>query len=958
MNDMLAWWLLQCLTLVVQIVSASNIGIFKSDQSHQPLHILGHCSCQKNTEILNYQSHQIVSASVYSFGLFTEAKEFSLCIKMAISCLHKTKFTLLALADWKISVNCVESTILFGQDSFDIQENATHVLQMDVIDSSMATLKVDSSHSSKPVESSKITEEMRLLVAPTGEIAKDITLYEIILTTQDRDQEMTKEYGKSIHAEMHVNPVVTVHEKVTIDIIFRDRTKEMSSIPLYKVSIPGIPDDRIGCAEKRCTVSFPVAGVFSCTLIYVLDGETRHTTRDIIVRKIDDPSTSVEFQFSSMYNSNGLRPLDRSTYRSQIGLTIAKSLNWSEEYYFGNDSVSERLFDYRILDNNHIKSILRVVKCEDMFLAGGLRIKTADDPTSGLGKRVLFVPMKYASTTDGGSFIMKRRNIENILNPHGSPYGCSNLDVESLIQYSGMFDMVNHQLIRDSYGQLSLDMNPAVSQDIILNTSGNPSPSPYDIISEGLVRASRSDTLQYWALVALAPFPLRPHMPDFKVWYRSPKEIVMTSACSISTYHMLHEFYHMLGSRHPYQYRVSRPPGGNIISPLDDSGQWVRDNQYQESFDVLGCCSGDASLSTRILNGWVTWPGSRVEVFIGPTITKKDLILYPFDSPEISKGKSPLGAVVRLNITHTLVCGYRDLSRWPISFNTGDVVLATRNNLRGIECEILQSMQDTLMRTTLDFSLLKDEVFHQYRGGDFHQRKIFSLLGDQMAFHAPQHSLRLVHKGLVPCNSSIPSVGQGLVKHYMGLTDEYPFQETYGTRATYSLESRCAAIHLLHGDTSGIHIAQAMPIQFLVSRDTAGETYLVLDWNPQNLNMAGISFKTETNETIESLVSPDMLNPLYPPIQALWVSDPCLHQHGSFHRIDMIDYTGRSLSSQIRYEDKRRIDIITRFSNNLNRVERTEQSVPLPLIQKQCTSHSYIHINMLHVLISSLFLLV
>jgi len=754
-----------------------------------------------------------------------------------------------------------------------------------------------------------------------------------------------------MHAEIHVKPVVMVND--TVNITFRSINND--KIMFYKVSIPGIAEEKIHCAKMQCTVQFPVAGVFSCILDYLLHGRAHRTSRDIIVRKIGDNSSIVEMQLSSLYNSNGMRPLDRSTYRSQFGLTIARALNWSDEYYFGDDSVSERLFDYRILANRIRKSTLSVIRCEDVFLAGNIKIRQSDESlqTVGLAKRVLFVPMKFENTTDISSFSLKRRPIENILNPEASPYGCSRSDVETLIEYSGMFDMVNYQIIRDSYGQLSLDMNPSVSEDITLSVSGNPPQSPYNLLSEGLARASQ--TLEFWARIALAPFPLRPHMPDFKVWYRAPKDIVMTSTCSISTYHMIHELYHMLGYHHPHQYRVRRPSGGSIISPLDETGEWTRDNQYQESFDALGCCSGDASLSTRILNGWVTWEKSRVELFNSKSaIRKEDFILYPFDSPEISDGTSPLGVVLRMNATHTLVCGYRDLIRWPVSFNTNDTVLATRNNLRGVECEVLMTIpEDAIIRTTLDFSLLKEDIFHHYMDGDFHQRKIFSLLGEHMALHAPQHNLRLLHKGLVPCNESMPGHDVEVLENFMGLRDEYPFQETHGTRATYSLQSRCAAIHIsLGGDPPPLPVEEewAMPIEFLASRDTTGEMYLYVEWNTQR--MAGVSFKTRTNETIQSFISLNETLPLQSPLQVLRLSDPCLGQH--IQRIDMIDYTGRSSSSTILYKKATKsLDISTRFSNNHNRAETFQQKWSIPWhIRKECTSHSSIHFhNILHVFI-------
>ena len=944
---MLALVLFHCLTLVVQVVGAPTIvDILHSDQSNGTLHIVGHPSCRRSAKAIQYKPKQAVSASVYSFGLFTESKEFSLGVKVAISCVHRTVYSLLSLGDWEISVNCVDYFIRFGLDSFRIQEKTIHSLRMSVIDSSVATLQIDNTFTSRPVNSSQISEKVKLLIAPERQISKDVTVHQIVVV---KDQQRMTQYGNNMHVEIHVKPVVTVND--VVNITFRSMNDD--KIHFYKVLIPGIGEEKIHCAEMKCTVQFPVAGVFSCMLQYTLHGRTHRTSRDIIVRKIGDNSSIIEMQLSSLYNSNGMRPLDRSTYRSQFGLTIARALNWSDEYYFGDDSVSERLFDYRILANTIKNRALSVIRCEDVFLAGNIKIRQSDESVRGLGKRVLFVPMKYENTTDMSSFSLKRRPIENILNPQGSPYGCSRSDVESLIEYSGMFDMVNYQLIRDSYGQLSLDVNPSVSEDIILSVSGNPPQSPYNLLSEGLARASQ--TLEFWARIALAPFPLRPHMPDFKVWYRAPKDIIMTSTCSISTYHMIHELYHMLGYHHPYQYRVRRPSGGGIISPLDETGEWTMDNQYQESFDALGCCSGDASLSTRILNGWVTWEKSRVELFNNGQISaKEDFILYPFDSPEISNGKSALGVVLKMNATHTLVCGYRDLVRWPVSFNTHDTVLATRNNLRGVECELLMTItEDVVIRTTLDLSLLKEDIFHQYTGGDFHQRKIFSLLGEQMAFHAPQHNLRLIHKGLVPCNESIRGDEDVVVvEHFMGLRDEYPFQETHGTRATYSLQSRCAAIHIsLGGDPPPLPVEEewAMPIQFLASKATTGEMYLYVEWNTQK--MAGVSFKTKTNETIQSFISQDESKPLASPLQVLSLSDPCLGQH--IQRMDMIDYTGRSSSSTILYNKATKsLDISTRFSNNHNMAAATMQwSMPWH-IQKECTSHSSLHIhNILHAFI-------
>lgn len=959
---MLGWFFLQCLSLLVQLSSARMMEVLKDDQSNVPLHIVGNNRCWKDEVLLQYQPKQIVSASLYSFGLFTESKDFSLGITVAISCEDKTSYKLLTLADWNLTVNCRDHNLLFGQDSYHIQENTLYSLQLVVHDSRLTMMKIGATFM-RPVKSSKFTDDTKLVIAPEVVTLKNFTVYQLTVNTGD-----WQKMEPRILVEIHIDPILRVNEEAVINVTFAEADTGKRVFPRYKVSVPGIAESSVPCKEGQCRVTFPVSGVFLCRLVYFIGGQTYQKSRNIIVRKVGDNASLIETQFSPLSNANGLRPLDRTTYRSQIGLTIARSLNWSQEYYFGTDSVSERLFDYRILDNKENIDMFKVLRCEDVFLAGGPRIRASDDSTSGLGKRVLFVPMKYPDGTDMSTFILKRRPIENIVNRHASPYGCSKVEVENLIEYAGMHDMINQQLIRDSYGHLSLDMNPSISEDVVIESGIDPAPSPTRILSESLEKAGKAystDNRPIWARVALAPFPLRPYMPAFKVWYKAPRDIVMTSACSISTYHMIHEISHMLGYHHPDQYRVKRPAGGNIISPLDQSGEWIGDNGYQESFDALGCCSGDASLSTRILNGWLNWEGSRLEYFPGPHTTRKDFILHPFDSPETSKGRSHMAVVVRMNQSQILVCGYRDLVRWPVSFDNGEASLATRNNMRGIECELLQStgerigQWDTLRRTTLDFSLLKEDVFHEYRGEAFHQRKIFSLLGEQMAFHAPQHKLLIVLKGLVPCNGSMQTHGHGIIKNYMGLRDDYPFQENVSSRATYTIESRdCAAVHMTYGDPPSKELNKAMPIQFLVSSDETGETYLYIQWNPDELQMAGVSVKTKSNETIQSFISHDDLV-LNPPLKGAWLSDPCLATKDHYqYRIDMIDYTGRSSSSQIRYLASHTIDISTRFSNNHDAVEYTHHhSLPIPRgKKKECTvSHSQDHT--LHVFIAILILL-
>lgn len=934
---MLVWLSLLCLVLVVAS-KPDHIDLLHDFQSPGPLHISGENICQGDFQTSKYHEKHVLSAKIGSFGLFSGSKMLWLHATLAISCEEKTTYTLLTLADWDISVDCsTPKRILFGQDSFPVQEDLIHSLRLFVTDSRFATLQVDGSFSKSSVESLGLTEDTFLVIAPNRDISGNISLHTLNLTrgSANKGEDEIALNTDNIHAEVNFTPFVRVNEMVKIAILFRDNStgiqiKDHDSLK-YKISISGVRDDSIHCKDLQCTATVPVAGIFSCILRYSIDGKSFQASQDIIVRKHGDDQSEIEVQLSSLFNANGLRPLDRTTYRSQFGLTIARDLGWSEEYYFGNDSVSERLFDYRILDNGNQRKILNVFRCEDAFLAGGPRIRLPGDPQGhGHSKRVLFVPMKYPETTDSSHFSIKRRKIEEIINKNASAYGCSKSEVENLIQYTGMFDMVNHQLIRDSYGHLSLHLNPQVSEEITIGKfeSECPSTSPYSMLSQSLNLAASSQPKElgeemqpYWALVALSPFPLRPHMPSFKVWYSPPKDIFITSACSISTYHMIHEIYHMLGYHHPYQYRVHRHEE-NIISPLDESGSWVRDIQYQESFDVLGCCSGDASLSTRILNGWVNWEESRVEIFRrqGPAdVIKKNLILYPFDSPEVSHGRSHLGIAMRLNESCIIMCGYRDLVRWPISFDDGQGSLVTRQNILGLECEVLHSGWgqtgdwNNFTRATLDFSLLKESMYHYYTKGDFHQRKIFSLLGEQMAFVVPDQLL-LIHKGLVPCNGTVPP--EDLIEHFMGLEDDYPFQETFTKRATYSMKSHCAAIHFANFWDEKKNSQDVMSIQFFVSQDEKGESYLNIQWDFQEARMAGISLKTNDNQTIKSFISPNELQPINPPLNVLWLSDPCL-QEQEMNRIDMIDYTGRSSSSKISHSRKsHKIDISSRFSNN------------------------------------------
>lgn len=939
-----------------------------------PLRLVHKSTCQTGSNSFQDLQNQIVSLRWNSFGFFSQTEEVIVHANLSISCGERLVYTLLTLAHWNISVDCATPRFLFGHESFEIQEKTRYALRLVVKESEIATLMIDDFsgdqlYISSPKELPGIPGDAYLTMVPDGDTQGSIELYNLQTTRKSVSPrgQIEKADAQSIIPVIQISPfsngIVRVNELVTIRVAYRDKNgiKEVDSGNiLTKMSISGIVDHSLNCTlqGRECSVLFRVAGMYSCTFNYAIDGKALNISRDLIVRKQGDKSNSVDTHLSSLFSTNALRPLDRGVWRSQHGLTISRAIGWSDQYYFGGDLESERLFDYRILQDMVTSPPSNIIRCSDAFLVGGPPIVKSDDH-QGHGKRVLFVPMKYnPENTETSQFSLTRRPIESIVNFNASKFGCYKSEVENLIEYTGMFDMINQQVILDSYGSLSLDMNPIVAKEVTIDDLQRiyPPVSPYKVLSEGLALAAESHQGKIWARVALSPFPYKPYMPAFKVWYRGPKDIVATTTCSISRYHMIHELYHMLGYHHPYQYRVQKlrfDNGTQIIDPLHDSGEWTKDTQYQESFDALGCCSGDASLSTRILNGWITWEGSRLEFshqdLHQQNAARQDLILYPFDSPEISRRQSPLAIVLKMNESHILICGYRDLVRWPLSFNGEDETnLATRFNLAGIECEVLcRESKDwsAFKRATLDFSLLKGDIFHHEDGTM--PRKMFSLLGEQMAFHhhLDKHSrLMLVHKGLVLCdrrdNVTETSLSKSkLIRNYMGLNDDYPFRETYSKRATYSLQSQCAAIHFYIGG-DGNH-QRPLQVEYRMSSDENGALCLYLHWNSDKIKVSGASLKTHTNETIKSFISFNELQPIPPPLRIERLSYPCLKAQ-TIYRVNIVDYQGRSVTSQLKYLETDKIEISSRFSNNYDQVEYRKETLPIPqeYAQEGCLQQS------------------
>ena len=692
----------------------------------------------------------------------------------------------------------------------------------------------------------------------------------------------------------------------------------------------------LSCSSSRarsrtCQISFPVSGIFLVEARYSFqDGAIHSVFKDIVVRKKADASNEMSLLISNLFYHNGLRPISRDQWRSPSSLQHAKAMGWSEEYFMSNDVQAERLFDYRILGPLYYKRGLkgrhnvswRSLTCSNFFLAGGPDLQVRkDSKVTGHEKPILFVPLRYKEGRQfGGEYSLDLRSIDVAINKDKTEKktGCTTADTQALIQEGYMFDQMNQALIRDAYGILSLSINPIIGEELEIRP--DPKNDIFALMSSYLATAARSYG-PVWVKIGLSPLPLTP-IPSFRVWFRGPNDII-TTTCSLSLYHFMHEVSHVQGFHHRKQYLLDQSVLNydGPVNPLHTFGSWNIDYSYSEVFDSLGCCSGDASLSRRIMNGWIAWPNSRIELQ-AEQATRRHMTLWPFDLPEVSKGQSSLALVIRMNDTFILVCGYRELMHWPIVQSDNG---RHRFNMQGIECEaIMTSSQGAAwdLQTTLDFNLLKKKWSH------VGPSKFFSLLGPSSAFyHESEHnSMLLLFKGNVQCptTQTPPLTGGGeahrntdyrfitntsnLIENYIGLRNDQPFKEEY-IASNYSLEYTCASVSI---QTMASPPPKAtLPVKVNVD----SQQTLSVTWDKREASIAGITLKDSINATIHTAVSEDIDHPLQPPFQHWNMAHHHKSSQESIFHLSVLAWDGREAQATIRM-DMSVSKITIRFSNN------------------------------------------
>jgi hypothetical protein len=385
----------------------------------------------------------------------------------------------------------------------------------------------------------------------------------------------------------------------------------------------------------------------------------------------------------------------------------------------------------------------------------------------------------------------------------------------------------------------------------------------------------------------------------------------------------MHEVSHVQGFHHRKQYLLDQSimNQDGPVNPLHNSGSWKTDYSYSEVFDSLGCCSGDASLSRRIMNGWIAWPNSRIEI-LAEQATTRHMTLWPFDLPEVSKGQSSLALVIRMNDTFILVCGYRELMHWPIDQSDDG---QHRFNMQGIECEAIMTSSPSAawdLQTTLDFNLLKK------KWSPAGPSKFFSLLGPSSAFyHDSKHnSMLLLFKGNIHCPTKPPSrTGRGIrnnidyrfitntsnmIENYIGLRNDQPFKEEY-IASNYSLEYTCASVSI---QTMASPPPRAtLPVKINVDN----QQQLSVTWDAQEVSIAGITLKDSINATIHTVVSEDIDHPIQPPFQhgQKDCHDRKKPQKKTFH-LSVLAWDGREALATIYMNIQSVSKVTIRFSNN------------------------------------------
>ena len=912
--------ILICVNLAVKTRAIKSIDLLEGQTS--PLELTSPSMCQ---DLYSWEpDNRAISAQFDAFGL---SKNKKLTFRLSVRCLKSLQQGDPNLWDLVVGLgtrvqlfaNC--KTMTFGsymdgdqmKDLFPFQNDRAYVVTMGLQDMSMATLAVNDvrtgngmEHSKQLVEDPKDSDDIFLASDDRASYISS-KFYSILYTPGQVPRNCS-----SIVPTIRIDPAhPRVNQPVSIHVQYYDDGAELMVLNnslRTKIRVAGSPVRCDGEDSSYCTAKtvFAVSGVFRLEITFTgNDGTVCSKDRDIIIRKHgDERNITNNLLFGRIFSHNGLRPLHRHVHRGNP--SVSQRLGWNDSYYFGNDVESERLFDFRILKRS--SSGWSITRCMDRFLAGS-KLPVADI-AKGHNKIVLFAPMKYETSSNVNGLTMSSiRPIEvaSMWN-ESTLHGCTQHGLEELIANTGMFDFINQAIIRDSYGSLSLDVNPLIAEDTILSDADDYVQSPYRMLSDALSRAAQSyppDSI--WVRVAVSPLPIH-RLPDYKVWFQGPQDIFITSSCSVSSHHMLHELGHMFGFRHPQKFKIPHHDN-DIISPLHSSGRWIKDNIYRDTFNVLGCCSGDFPLAHRVLLGWIKPSDLQTFHYRETSTNHSNMIIWPFDLPEISASKSPLGIAIKSNASHINICGLRELAHFPIS---------TRFTNRGIECvQLVVDEQSWNPRGPIDFSLLKASEYRES-----------TLLSQGMAWFEEGSKFLVVFKGNIDCPASSHEPEQ--IREYVGMNNDYPFKESYKV-STYSTEYSCASVTVIPQAE-----APAAPVLLDIRLLEGLHGTLDCTWNASSIHVAGITVqKLHSFETIQSQVSPDATRPLLPPISIK------INQNLLPFLITGVTYDGQSFAKNISQLNSTYIQISTWYSNNYNSAIRHIQQLPLELPQQRVTIKSH-----------------
>lgn len=750
--------------------------------------------------------------------------------------------------------------------------------------------------------------------------------------------------------------------------------------------------------KSQCRIDFPLPGKFMIEARFSSgNGKLYRSFREIIVSKVghlDGPVVVASGDIISSHNTG--RPVERFKYRGLESLKSAQKIGMSISEFFENDLESETLFDYTILSpygvdaqktQYSVSHPLDIATIEDLMVAGpnsplvqGLSLRD-HEIYQGHQKNVIFVPLVFPWASENDVECQQhwtnwhefqsssRRALTERDNESFCSVGCTRRGTIHLIEYSGMFDQFNQALIRDSYGLLSLDPFPVVTEDVPIAEPPLNETKGFDSIDYYSNHAIKK-LLKFkssWLEIVLSPLVYKAS-PPFRAWSTGRSGQIFITRCFVSLYHALHETSHRLGFTHPREYLVERSflkPS----DPLNNSGQWISSNlNYWDKFDVLGCCHGSLTIYNRLVAGWLR--SENKLIILTPELrrySQEEFILWPFDRPE---SKHFLNAVIiRRSFSEVITCGYRSLTHWPVrGLHADSNHPYDRNTFRGIECEYVKMDENgewTDLRATINFDLL-------YNWGPTSDplAKEHSLLKEGQAWYDPSSRFLILFKGIRKCPGSLKN--GHIVKSYRGyfVSGNRPFQETYD-QATYFSGYDCAFISISTNaarpksktipiSMSATWIGTPGPSKLEEARhflyptlDKHGQNSVLqvtLFWKSQECEICSIILKNRYNDTLASFFETGPNYPKSPLV--LFISDdqiPGVHirvlscdGRSSLHRFEedgglIISlgtfYNGRDfIFNRISLSVRMRNDSTLETSSSTPRREKTMQAYQIALV--------------------------